>query len=409
MAHFLYKATDPKGKTVTATLEAADERAAASMVQAMGYIPIRIRATVKDRRHLNMDIMQSLGATFNRVSGKDVMLFTQDLATLLDAGLPVDRALSILIDVSEKETFKEVIRDVLKVVQGGGTLSDALAKYPNAFSRFYQNLVKAGEAGGVLESVLRRLGVFLESTQELKDFIKSALIYPIFLLTVGGISVIILMTFVIPRFAVIFEGLGQAIPLSTQILLGTSALVKSYWWAMVALVVGAWFLLARYKKSPAGRLKTDQAKLALPVCGDFIRKLEVARFSRTLGTLTKSGVPILKALDLVRGIISNQIIARSLQQVNDRVKEGDRLSKPLEDTGYFPALAIQMITVGEETGRLEEMLLRVADSYEKNLRSAVKRLVSILEPVMILFMGLVVAFIVISMLMAVFSMNEIPI
>ena len=408
MPQYTYKASDPNGKVVKDTLDAPSELAAAEMIQSLGYIPIRIRQGQRPAAHLNVDLANLLAAVVNRISSKDVMLFTQDLATLMQAGLPVDRALSILIGAAEKEPFKEIIRNILRIVQGGGYLSDALAKHPQAFSVFYVNMVRGGEAGGVLEAVLERLGLFLESSQELKDYIKSALVYPVFLLCVGGLSIIILMTYVIPRFSVIFSDLGGAIPFSTRLLLGASGFLQSYWWALVLLAVAVWAAFRRFARSPAGRMKIDRLKLKLPVQKDFVQKREVARFTRTLGTLVRSGVPILQALRLVQDIIGNKVIVESLKVVHNRVKEGEKLSKPLQDTGVFPSLAIQMITVGEETGRLEEMLIRVAESYEKSLKNMVKRLISFLEPALILVMGVVVAFIVISMLMAIFSMNELP-
>lgn len=408
MPLYTYKASDSSGKVVNATIEAADETAAVSIIQAEGYIPIRISEGGKQGAGLNIDIGSFFREIFKRISGKDVQLFTQDFATLLEAGLPVDRALGILIDVAENEKFKAIIGEVLDIVKGGGYLSDALAKFPNAFSTFYVNMVRAGETGGVLDSVLNRLGVFLETSQDLKDYIKSALIYPVFLVFVGGASIIILMTYVIPKFSLIFSDLGNAIPFSTQLLLGASEFLRAYWWALLLALAVCYAGIRKYKNTPSGRLKADQLKLRIPLWKHFTQKLEVARFSRTLGTLIKSGVPILKSLDLVRGIIENKVISNALGRVHDRVKEGEKLSRPLEDTGVFPSLAIQMITVGEETGRLEEMLLRVADNYEKIMKNMVKRLIGFLEPAMILGMGIVVAFIVISMLMAIFSMNEMP-
>jgi general secretion pathway protein F len=408
MALYSYKASDSEGKIVTATLEAADEMTAVSIIQAKGYIPMRVILGRKRGTRLNIDIATLFGDLFKRVSGKDVQLFTQDFATLLEAGLPVDRALRILIDVAEDEKFRAIIGEVLEIVKGGGYLSDALGKFPKAFSSFYVNMVRAGETGGVLDSVLKRLGVFLETTQDLKDYIKSALVYPIFLVLVGGVSIIILLAYVIPKFSVIFSDLGGTIPMSTRLLLGASEFLRSYWWILLGVMISCYTGIRNYKKTPAGGLKVDQIKLKIPVWKNFIQKLEVARFTRTLGTLIESGVPILQALDLVRGIIGNKVIFNSLKKVNERVKEGEKLSKPLWDTGVFPPLAIQMITVGEETGRLEEMLLRIADNYEKIMKNMVKRLIGFLEPAMILVMGVIVAFIVISMLMAIFSMNELP-
>jgi len=408
MPTYIYKATDSSGKIVNGSLEADGEKGVVAELHDMGFIPIRIALSKGSGRRFDVDISKQISTLFKGVSGKDILAFTQDLSTLLESGLPVDRALSILIESAEKEKVKEVIGDVLKTVQGGGYLSDAMAKHPKVFSTFYVNMVKAGEAGGVLESVLGRLGAFLESSQELKDYIKSALVYPLFLVFVGGASIIILLTFVIPKFSVIFSDMGQAIPFSTRFLLDLSEVLRSYWWVILGGLGAIVFFLRRYFTTRAGRLRLDRNKLSFPVVGGLVRKIEVARFARTLGTLTKSGVPILQALVLVKDIIGNRVIAKSMEEVYDKVKEGDKLSKPLSDSGIFPSLAIQMITVGEETGRLDGMLLRVAENYEKMVKDTVKRFISLLEPAMILAMGLVVGFVVISMLMAIFSMNEMP-
>ncbi|MHB9098530.1 MAG: type II secretion system F family protein [Syntrophales bacterium] len=408
MSTYSYKATDPTGKLVTGTLEATEEKEAVASLQGMKYIPIRISLARRNPIGLDVDLSKRIASFFTRVSTKDVVVFTQDLSTLLEAGVPVDRALSILIDVAEKDRFKDVIRDVLKNIQGGSYLSNALAKYPRVFSSFYVSMVRAGEAGGVLDDVLKRLGVFLESSQDFKDYIKSAMVYPIFLVSVGGISIIILLTFVMPKFAVIFSDMRQAIPLSTRVLLGFGTALKTYWPVILGGLGVVYFSLRRYIKTPAGSLKLDRYKLHFPIVGELVKKIEVARFARTLGTLSQSGVPILQALNLVKDIIGNQVIAGTLGKVYNRVKEGEKLSRPLGDIDIFPSLAIQMITVGEETGRLGEMLLRVAENYEKVARDTVRRVVSLLEPAMILGMGVVVGFIVISMMMAIFSMNDMP-
>lgn len=408
MPTYSYKATDPEGKVVSGIMEGTKERDVVTGLHEIGCIPMRISLSEGGRKNLGLDVVEGFLSVFKSVSTKDVAMFTQDLASLLEAGLPVDRSLSILTDATEKDKFKTVISDILKTVQGGGYLSDGLAKHPELFSTLYVNMIRAGEAGGVLEAVLVRLGVFLENSQDLKDFVRSAMVYPLFLVFVAGISIIILMTFVIPKFSGIFADMGQTIPLTTRFLLMSSEILRSWWPVILAGLGMAGFLLRRYLKTPAGRLRLDQYKLRLPFARELVKKMEVARFARTLGTLTRSGVPILQALNLVREVIVNRMIARSMGPVYDRVKEGERLSGPLSETGIFPSLAIQMITVGEETGRLDDMLLRVAENYEKAVKNTVKRLISLLEPVMILAMGLVVGFIVISMLMAIFSMNEMP-
>lgn len=408
MPLYTYKAINAAGKGATGTLEASGEKAAVAELHKLGYIPIRIAPSKKAGSLLDMDLARYARALFKGVSSKDIMVFTQDLGVLLEAGLPLDKALSIMIEAAEKGSVKELVGDVLKTVQGGGYLSDALSRHPRLFSTLYVNMVRAGEIGGVLETVLDRLGAFLESSQDLKDFIKSSLVYPLFLVLVGGISIIIMLTFVIPKFSVIFSDMGGTIPPATRFLLGLSEVLRDYWWLIFGGLGALFFALRRYSRTPAGRLRLDQYKVTLPVSRDLVRKVEVARFARTLGTLTQSGVPILQALSLVKSIMVNQVIARHMGQVYERVKKGERLSTPLTDLAIFPSLAIQMIMVGEETGKLDGMLLRVAENYEKMVRTTVKRFVNLLEPVMILAMGLVVGFIVISMLMAIFSVNEMP-
>jgi general secretion pathway protein F len=407
MTTFSYKATDVSGKILKGTLEAADEREVVVKLQGMNCIPIRIESAQGELGKYSLGGSFRIPDFFHRVTQRDVLFFTQDLHALLEAGLAMDKALSILINVAENDKFKEVVAGILKSIEGGNSLSEALANYPKVFSTLYINMTRAGEAGGVLPGVLERLGVFLENSQDLRDYITSAMVYPLFLVFVGGVSIIIMLTFVIPKFSVIFADMGQAMPLSTKILLGLSNGLRSYWWLIGGFITLAVILIRRYIQTPAGRMKADQWKLKTPVVGKLVKSVEVARFSRTLGTLIKSGVPILMALQLVMEIVANKIIAGSLKIVYDRVKEGDSLSAPLTQEGIFPPLAVQMISVGEETGKLDQMLLRVAENYEKVVRTMIKRFVNLLEPAMILTMGLLVGFIVISMLMAVFSMNDI--
>ncbi|MEZ4578073.1 MAG: type II secretion system F family protein [Desulfobacterales bacterium] len=337
MPVFSYKASDASGKVVTGTLEAVGEKDAAVKLQAMDYIPIRIQAAAGGGSfslNRSLNISMDISTLFQRVSSKDVMMFTLDLHALLHAGLPVDKALSILINVAEKAKFKTVIAGILKNVQSGNSLSEALAKYPRIFPTLYINMVKAGETGGVLPAVLERLGSFLENSQDLKDYIKSAMVYPLFLVFVGGISIVIMLAFVVPRFAVIFADMGQAMLASTQLLLGISHGLRDYWW-LILLVIGAVaYAVRKYVQTPAGRLRTDRAKVAAPVVGNLVKSVEAARFTRTLGTLMHSGVPILQALRLVQEIITNQMIAGELERVYHRVKEGENLSNPCSRRMY---------------------------------------------------------------------------
>jgi general secretion pathway protein F len=302
--------------------------------------------------------------------------------------------------------MREVVHSLLKSIRGGSSFSDALRKHPEIFPRIYVNMVRAGEAGGFLDVILERLNEFLESSKELKDHVVSAMIYPTILVATGGVSIILLLTFVLPRFSVIFAELGSALPLSTQILLSASELLKSYGWLFLLLLIAAGFALRSYIATVTGRRLWDGLKLRL--MDDVIRKLETARFCRTLGTMLAGGVPLLEALNNAREVIGNRVIAEAIEAVSTGAKEGRGISNPLSQAGVFPPLALSMIRVGEETGTLDEMLIRVAVSYEKSLKEAVKRFMSLLEPVMILAMGLIIGFIVISMLLAVFSISDIP-
>ncbi len=408
MALYSYKAADTDGKIVQSVMEADSEGFVVNHLQENGMIPLRITPASKKTSKAGTMLSLDVKNFFQRVTMKDVMQFTQDLTALLEAGLPVDRSLTILVDATQNLVFKEIVKDILKAIEGGSDLSEAMARHPKIFSKFYVNMIKAGEAGGILETVLDRLGLFLSTSQELKDYIKSAMVYPLFLLFVGGISIIVLMTFVIPKFSIIFVDMGSALPFSTKILLMASEFFRVYWWALIIAGIAFVFGVRQYLNTPKGRIQFDILKIKMPVIGDLIKKIEVGRITRTLGTLINSGVPILQSIVLVKDIVNNKVIADSMGDAYDRVKEGERLSAPLSRNQIFPPLAVHMIKVGEETGNLAPMLLKVADNYEKMVKNLVKRAISLIEPLMILIMGIVVGFIVISMLMAIFSMNDMP-
>ena len=400
---FSYKATDRSGKIFEGAMEGRDEKAVVESLQKLGYIPIRVSAI-----QAKGAMTPRIRSYFERVTLKDLMVFTQELSTLIEAGLPLDRSLQILTELTEKEKFREVVRDLLRKIEAGSSFSEALSSYPGIFPRLYINMVKAGEVGGVLSLILARLTKYLQTSKEMREYLVSVLIYPALLTLVCGMSIVILLTFVIPRFAKIFADMGGTIPLSTQILLSVSQFVKDTWWAIAGGLVVIGFGIRSYTRQGEGKVQWDQLKLRLALVGNLVRQMEIARFARTLGTLIQSGVPILQALQIVRETVSNEIIARSIGEVHTGVKQGGSISKTLQNQGIFPPLAVHMITVGEETGKLDEMLMRVAETYEASLQTALKRFISLLEPMLILFMGLVIGFIVISMLLAIFSINEIP-
>jgi len=402
MPEYLYKATTLGGQTVEGSMEGKDEEMVIKNLHQLGYIPIRIAmAQEKGSDSRRFSFLPQ------RVGVKHLMIFTQELSTLVSAGLSIDRSLEILGDLTENNKLKEVVQDVLKRVEGGSSLAEALGSHPKIFSKLYVNMVKAGESGGFLETILSRLALYLESSKEIKDQIVSVMIYPLILMIVSGASIAILVTFVIPRFATIFSDMGQAIPLPTQIILTFSQIVRGYWWAGVGIIVSIYFGLKMYTQDEERRWRWDRFKLRWVVIGDLIKKIEVSRFARTLGTLLQSGVSILPAFNLVKEISQNEAVSRSISHVHDRLREGKGISKSLEETAVFPPLAIHMISVGEETGRLDEMLIKVAESYEENVRTAVKRFVSLLEPMILLLMGGVVGFIVLSILLAITSITDI--
>ncbi|MEJ2684296.1 MAG: type II secretion system F family protein [Candidatus Sulfobium sp.] len=396
MPVFSYRATTPDGTIVEGVIEATDERTAADRLKNTGVIPLRI-FTPKE------DIKKKL---FSRSAKGDVLTFTTELSSLLTAGLPLDRALNILSEVSENKEMKGVILSILKSIREGSSFSDALRKHPRVFPKLYANMIRAGEAGGVLDVVLDKLNEFLESSKELKDHIFSAMIYPAILIVTGGMSITVLLVYVLPKFSAIFAEMGTALPLPTQIVIAFSNALSSYWWVILSAVLFGVISFKNYVKTDAGRYKWDEFKLRL--MGDVIRKIETARFTRTLGTLLKSGVPLLQALNNSKDIISNRVIASSIDAVSKGAKEGKGIGVPLTNSNVFPPLALSMIKVGEETGQLDTMLLRVATTYEKSLKLAIKRFISFFEPVMILTMGVVIGFIVVSMLMAIFSITNLP-
>jgi general secretion pathway protein F len=396
MAVFSYRGTNIEGTIIEGAIEAADEQAAIERLKNSNIIPLKIFIPGK-----------GLKKRFSlRVHSGDLLNFTTELSSLLEAGLPLDRSLNILSGIAENKEKQNLIQAILRSIREGSSFSDALQKHPRMFSRLYINMIKAGEAGGVLPVVLEKLTEFLESAQELKEQVLSSMIYPIILVSTGGLSIIILLTYVLPKFSVIFSELGSSLPLSTQILLSFSQGLKTYWWIAMILLFLSWLLFRTYTKSQQGRYQWDRLKLKL--MGDIIRKLETARFCRTLGTLIKSGVPLLQALKNSQDVITNQAIASALNAVSQGVKEGKGMALPLAAAGVFPPLALSMIKVGEETGQLDTMLLKVAAAYEKSLRVSIKRFISFLEPAMILGMGLVIGFIVLSMLLAIFSITDLP-
>ena len=388
-------------------MEAAAESQVVASLRSQGYIPLAVeRGLVQLGKKRAFSLRLPDLRPGRRVKNRDLMIFTRELATLLRAGMPLDRSLQSLATLSSNVTLKESVGRVLAQVQAGKSLSEALGEHRAVFPPLYVNMVRAGEAGGVLESVLERLAEYLESSEKAREEVKSAMTYPLMLVITGGASILILLTYVLPKFTLVFADLGAAMPASTRMMMAVSDALRVYWWLGVLLVAGAWYGFRRYTSTPAGRLRYDRWKLGLPLFGDVTTKIQVSSFARTLGTMLKSGVPLLQSLDIVRAIVSNRVVAGALESVSKDVSEGKGLAAPLERTGVFPQMALQMVTVGEETGRLDDMLIVVAEHYDRDVGNAIARLMSMLGPLLLVVMGIATAFIVIAMLTAVFSVNE---
>ena len=403
MPRYRYEAVDNTGEVLHDEIEAPTPEAAVERLRDQGLLPLSVNEAKSG--FLRGGLGQPLFSKRPALSRKSITLLTQQLANLLHAGMPLDRALTILISVSEDEQTQSLLERVQEKVRGGASLADAL-EAQSAFSRFYLNMIRAGEAGGALEVVLKRLTEFLERSQALREIVTSALIYPIILLSVSALSVIILLTFVVPQFQQLFADAGKALPLATQIVIAVGDGFRHYWWIgalALMLIVAA---LRQQLSQPASRTRWDRWFLRLPLFGDFIAKVETARLSRTLGTLLGNGVSLLNALTIVRETLTNQVLATALGEVAEHVKTGRGLAEPLLEAGNFPKLAVQMIRVGEETGQLQEMLLQVADTYDGEVQTAVKRMLTLLEPALILGLGVIIAGIIMSILVAILSLNE---
>ena len=397
MPLFNYEAIDPSGRKIKDAMASSTEGELKSALREKGLTLLSFK--ISEARESSL---------FERVSLKDLLTFTQELGNLLDSGLPVDRALYVLSEHAEKKAMRSVIREVYIDIQKGNTLSFAMGKH-KVFPRVYINMIKAGESGGILETVIKRLASFLETSISFREEIISALIYPILLTTVGGLAVAVLMLYVVPNFSQIFEDMGQALPLPTLILIQVSTAFSSYWWAILAVILVSGFLIRGYTKTGEGKNYLDNLKLKIPVLNKLSMKLIISRFARTFGTLLQSGVPILEAIRVSRDVIDNDAISKRLLLLEEGISKGRGVAQPLKESGVFPPIFNQMVIVGEEAGKLEETFLLIAERFEAETRNLIKRFVSLFEPALILIMGVIVGLIVISMLIGIFSINDIPI
>ncbi len=406
MAVYEYVAFDERGKEIKGIIDADSPRLARQKLRASGIFPVSLKEEQKAATDVGGKEI-SFNWFSKRIKLSDITVMTRQLATLIGAGLPLVTSLNGLLEQTENPALKRVIAQIREKVNEGNSLATSLAEHPRVFSPLFVNMVEAGEASGALELVLERLADFIERQQSLRYKIYATLAYPSIMLVIGTSILFFLIAFVIPAVTKIFEKTQQALPLPTVILIGIGDFLKHYWWLLVLIVVVALVLLKRFVSTPRGREWIDRVKLTFPIIGKINRKIAVARFSRTLGVLLKNGTPLLTALDIVRNILNNVVLSKVLEKAKDEIVEGEGIAGPLAKTKAFPPIVIQMIGVGEKSGTLEDMLEKVAASYEEEIEMKINALTALLEPVMILVMGAAVGFIVLSILLPILQMSTI--
>lgn len=402
MTTFYFKAVAGDGKLRTGTLSAETDKRVAQELRRQGLIPVYVGLEQKKPFQLSLPV-------FQRGRRRDVLFFTQETATLLTAGVPLDRGLTITAELTERANFRLVVLDVLRVLKGGKSFADSLATHPEYFSDLYVNMVRAGEASGSLSVVFDRLADFEATRDDLRNYIISSMVYPALLTLVGFASIFILLNFVVPRFASIFTDTHMKMPLPTKIMLEASSFVQTYGWMILTGLAVFAVAFRVYIRTTAGRQWWDGFRLGIPLLGDALRKAETARFARAMATLVANSVPLVQCLNISRAILNNRRIADSLNAVAQGVKRGEGIANPLRRAGQFPPLAAHLLSVGEETGRLDQMFTRMADIYEADTRSAIRRFTSLFEPLIILVMGIMVGVLVLSMLLAITSINEVAV
>jgi len=403
MTLFRYQAVTPANEVLEGDIEALDQAAVVEKLRDLGQIPLQIeeRTVAASDAWWNREVFRRAP-----LSGKDVALFCRGLATLVHAGLPLDQSLDLQIKLARVPRKRDVLIDIRDRVHGGASLADALAAHPQIFPPFLVNMVRAGEAGGALEAVLDRLAAFLERALELRAQIVSALIYPAILMVMVGVSLALLLTVVVPQFRPLFDGAGQELPVLTRIVIGVAEFLQAYWWAVVAALVLLFAAIKVSLRDSDRRVRWDRVMLRLPLLGDLISKVQVAVFSRLLGTLLANGVPLVAGLELVRDSLRNQALSRAVDQVISEVKEGGGVAQSLMNMEVFPALGVDLIRIGEESGQLEQMLGRVADIYDTEVGRSLERLIVILVPVITIGLGVLIATIIASILFAMLGVNR---
>jgi general secretion pathway protein F len=402
MATFFFRAVASDGKLRTGSLSGDNEKLIARELRKQGLTPIYVGIQPKGS---SLEIKLP---NFGR-GRRDVLFFTQEISTLLTSGVPLDRALSITGEITERPHFRFIILDILRVLKSGKSMADSLATHPEYFSDLYINMVRAGEASGAMAAIFERLAEFERSRDDLRNYIVASMIYPLLLAVVGLSSILILITFVVPRFATVFTGSNIKPPLPMQIMLDASDFVKAYWWIGLGTLVAAFIIWRTYTNTTAGRLWWDRQRLKTPLLGDALLKAETARFARAMATLVANTVPLVQSIAIAAATLNNRMISAALGGVAMGVKRGEGIAVPMRKAGVFPPLAAHLLTVGEETGRLDHMFARMADIYENDTRASIRRFTSIFEPVVILVMGVIVGGLILSMLLAITSINDVAI
>ncbi|GBE11846.1 type II secretion system protein F [bacterium BMS3Bbin14] len=405
MPVYEYTALDSSGKKLKGIIDADSLAAARQKIRHTGNYPVDIQETVPVSRTEKGREFASLHLT-QPVRQQEINVITRQLATLLGAGIPLVPALNGLIEQTTNQSLKKIIAQIKDAVNEGNSLTAALSEHPRLFSKIYINMVRAGEASGSLEVVLEQLAEFGENQQAMKSKISTALMYPIFMALVGTVVLFILITFVVPTITKVFADTRQVLPLPTIILINLSSFLQAYWWLVLALLLGIAFLVRYIIRQPRGRRTWDRLKLSLPLLGDLNMKIAAARLGRTLGSLLRSGVPLITSLGIVKNIFNNILLAEVIDEAMEHLEKGGSLSETLRESKWFPPMLVQMLAVGEQSGAMEKMLNKVADNYEREVETKIMAMTTMIEPVMILVMGLIVSFIVISILLPIFEMNQ---
>jgi type IV pilus assembly protein PilC len=406
MGQFYYEALDKGGKQVKGVIDASNEDTIIEKLRSMGYYPLKVVEHKTSATNLDIFALPGVRNIMHRVKTKHIMTFTRQLATLIDAGLPIVRSLTILHEQVESVVFAEKIKSISKDIEGGSSLSEAMAKHPKIFDPLYVNMVRAGEIGGVLEAVLNKIAYFLEKREALKGKVKSAMMYPVVVMVLAFLIVGFILWKIIPKFVDIFEQLGAELPGLTMMLVHASHILINKWWLIILVPVLVWVVFKKIYGTKEGKYIIDRFTLKVPVFGVLMQKVAITRFAGTLATLITSGVPILQSLDIVRDTSGNEVIARAMDKVYESVKDGESIHEPLSECYVFPPLVVHMVAVGEETGAIDQMLNKVAEAYEREVDDTVNALTSILEPILIVFLGAIVGVIVVALYLPLFSIPK---